>query len=170
MAENANQAREQFLAVLSREPRARLTPLLATSLNPESGLKQAERSAPGGGEQPPKILLVDDHADTLQILSRLLRRVGYGVTTATGVRNALELAAEQRFDLLISDLGLPDGSGLEIMRNAKTLYPLHGIAISGLGTEEDIRLSLEAGFEEHVVKPISFEALRETIQRVVWKR
>lgn len=69
--------------------------------------------------------------------------------------------------MLISDLGLPDGSGLDIMRRVKALYALHGIALSGFGTEEDIRRSLEAGFEEHLIKPVSVNILREAIQRVV---
>ena len=125
------------------------------------------RSGPPRPEKSLKILLVDDHIDTLQAMSKLLRRLGYTVTTATCVRDAVNLAANERFELIISDLGLPDGRGLDLMRQVRRLYSLHGIALSGYGTEEDIRQSLEAGFEEHVIKPASFDTLRETIKRVV---
>ena len=112
-----------------------------------------------------KILLVDDHEATLQTLSRILRRWGYGVETAICVKEALDVAAKKPFDLLISDVGLPDGSGLDIMREVKKRYGLRGIALSGYGTEDDIRQSREAGFDEHLIKPISFTALRSSIQR-----
>lgn len=113
-----------------------------------------------------KILLVDDHVDTLRILTRLLRRWGYTVTTADGVQSALLRAGGEKFDLLISDLGLPDGSGRDIMREVKATSQLRGIALSGYGTDEDIRASLEAGFEEHLTKPVSFQALRMAVQRL----
>ena len=117
-------------------------------------------------EHPRRILLVDDHADTLQILGRLLKKWNYTVETADSVQSALKLAAKQKFDLLISDLGLPDGSGLEIMREVKERYGLRGIALSGFGAEEDIQASRDAGFEEHFVKPVSFPALQSALKRI----
>ena len=114
-------------------------------------------------ERPLKILLVDDHPDTLLTMSKLLRKWGCSIVTADCVQAALEQAARDSFDLLISDLGLPDGSGLDIMRELKHRYALRGIALSGYGTEEDIRQSLEAGFEEHLTKPVSFQDLRRAI-------
>jgi len=131
---------------------------------------EPEPSPPSPGALTPSqqslnILLVDDHVDTLQTLTKLLRRLGYTVATATSVRTALDLAAKESFDLLISDLGLPDGSGLDITRQVRKLYALHGIALSGYGTEEDIRQSQDAGFAEHLIKPVSFAALREAIQQ-----
>ena len=118
-------------------------------------------------EQSRRILLVDDHEATLQTLSRILRRWGYGVETAICVKEALDVAAKKPFDLLISDVGLPDGSGLDIMHEVKERYGLRGIALSGYGTEEDIRQSRDAGFGEHLIKPISFTSLRSAIQRTV---
>ena len=112
-----------------------------------------------------RILLVEDHGDTLQILSRLLRKWGYGVTTASSVQAALDRASEQPFDLIISDLGLPDGSGCELVRQIKGGIP--AIALSGYGTEEDVRCSLDAGFSEHLIKPISFQTLRATVERLL---
>ena len=117
--------------------------------------------------EPRRILLVDDHEDTLNILARLLRRWGYGVTTASSVQSALERASEQHFDLLVSDLGLPDGSGTDIVQALKAHYSLPAIALSGYGTDEDIRASLEAGFIEHLTKPVSFPALRQAVQRLL---
>ncbi|XHR28624.1 MAG: ATP-binding protein [Chthoniobacteraceae bacterium] len=117
-------------------------------------------------ERPRKILLVDDHPDTLSTLAKLLRRWGYEVVTADCVHGALETAAREPFDVLISDLGLTDGSGLEIMRGLRHSDHLRGIAYSGYGTEEDIRKSREAGFEDHLVKPVSFDALRAAVQRI----
>jgi PAS domain S-box-containing protein len=117
-------------------------------------------------ENQQRILLVDDHPDTLQTMAKLLRKWGYTVTTAMSVRGALEQASRESFDLIISDVGLPDGSGLDIMRQVKELYGLRGIALSGYGTDEDIRQSQAAGFEEHLVKPVCFEVLRLTVQRI----
>lgn len=119
------------------------------------------------GQPLSRILLVDDHDDTLRILSRLLQKWGYSVTTAGSVQTALTLAAQQKFDLLISDLGLPDGSGLEIMEQVKSRYGLRGVALSGFGTEEDIQASRDAGFEEHFVKPVSFPDLQRILKRLL---
>jgi len=115
---------------------------------------------------PKKILLVDDHPDTLLTLAKLLRRWGYAVVTANCVQAALELASKERFDLLVSDVGLADGSGLDIMQALKSDYALRGIAFSGYGTEDDIRRSRAAGFEEHLTKPVSAAALRTAVQRI----
>lgn len=118
------------------------------------------------GAQAQRILLVDDHADTLRILSCLLKKWGYTVTSADCVQSALDVAGKERFDLLISDLGLPDGSGWDIMRRLKELYGLHGIAVSGFGSDEDIRNSRQAGFEEHLIKPLNFQTLRTAVHRL----
>lgn len=114
-----------------------------------------------------RILLVEDHADTRRILARLLQKEGGEVTTADSVRSALKCAEARKFDLLLSDLGLPDGSGLEVMREVKARYGLRGIALSGFGTEEDVRASREAGFEEHLTKPLDFTVLRAAVQRLI---
>jgi CheY-like chemotaxis protein len=117
-----------------------------------------------------KILLVEDHADTLRILCRLLEKWGYRVECSDSVAKALDLAARESFDILISDLGLPDGSGLDIMRQTKERYGLRGIALSGFGTDEDLRRSREAGFEEHLTKPVGIEGLRAVLERMLSAR
>jgi DNA-binding response OmpR family regulator len=97
-------------------------------------------------------------------VTRLLRASGFLVEPAASVRAALEAAAREPFDLLISDIGLPDGSGLEVAREVRGRYGVRGIAFSGFGSDEDLQASLEAGFEHHLVKPVDFETLAEVIR------
>jgi signal transduction histidine kinase/ActR/RegA family two-component response regulator len=115
-----------------------------------------------------KILLVEDHADTAEAMAELLRLLGHRVTVAGGVAAALAAAEEEDgLDLVISDLGLPDGSGLDVMRRLSASRRLPGIALSGYGMEDDVRRSLEAGFDRHLTKPVSLQALEATIWQVV---
>ena len=114
-----------------------------------------------------RILLVDDHPDTSTALERLLARRGHIVATAHDMRSALATAEGQRFDLLISDVGLPDGSGLELMTNLHATSGLRGIAISGFGMNGDIEKSLQAGFTEHLVKPVNLEELEAAIEHAM---
>ena len=119
-------------------------------------------------ERPLRILVVEDHLDTLQCLVKLLKKWGHTVATAENVKTAQELTAIQEFDLLVSDLGLPDGSGLDVMRHVKERSAIPGIALSGYGTDEDIRQSRAAGFAEHLVKPVNIAALRTAIHRIAF--
>lgn len=124
----------------------------------------AETAIPGSGARSTKakaldLLLVDDHAQTLHVLSGLLRKRGHTVSTATSVQSALQLLDTAKFDALISDIGLPDGSGCDIIRAAKQQQALPGIAISGFGMEEDLRRSKEAGFDHCLTKPVDFSDL-----------
>jgi PAS domain S-box-containing protein len=122
------------------------------------------------GDRSLRLLLVEDHADTAEAMADLLRDFGFQVTVAGSVTAALAAAegAQGGIDLVVSDLGLPDGSGLDLMRTLSSRYGLRGIALSGYGMEEDIRHSREAGFERHLTKPVSpqtlVEALREAYQ------
>jgi PAS domain S-box-containing protein len=111
-----------------------------------------------------RVLLVDDHEDTLRIMARLLRGLGCTVTTANAVATALKAAERGEFDLLISDIGLPDGSGLDIMRRLKARYNIRGIALSGFGMDKDLLRSQEAGFEQHLTKPVNVQSLRAAIR------
>jgi two-component system CheB/CheR fusion protein len=115
----------------------------------------------------PRLLLVEDHVDTARTLARLLRLAGYRVRTAGTVAEGLAAAAADRFDLLISDLGLPDASGHDLMRQVRALYGTPGIALSGYGMEEDVRQSLEAGFLDHLIKPVNLDHLKAVVERVV---
>jgi two-component system CheB/CheR fusion protein len=114
-----------------------------------------------------RILLVEDHADTAEAIAELLRLQGHRVATAGSVEEALALAGSpEDFDLVVSDLGLPDGNGVELMRELSGRYGLSGIALSGYGMEEDVRQSLEAGFRKHLTKPVNMEALKAALREV----
>ncbi len=117
--------------------------------------------------RPQRILLVEDHADTAAILARLLRRMGHDVLLADSVSAALELAeTEMRdapIDLVLSDLGLPDGTGFDLMRELSSKYGLRGIALSGFGMDSDLAQSTAAGFSRHLIKPIDVATLRATL-------
>jgi CheY-like chemotaxis protein len=113
-----------------------------------------------------RLLLVEDHPDTSRVMTRLLRSLDHDVHAVGDVRAALRTAERQRFDLVISDIGLPDGSGLELMRQLRERYQLKGIALSGYGREDDMRRSREAGFDAHVTKPIDFDSLAAAIADV----
>lgn len=115
--------------------------------------------------RPLRILLVEDHGDTRSVLARLLQSLGYSVRPAGSVSAALELAAAEPFDLLISDIGLPDGTGRDVM-SALRARGIRGIAVSGFGTPQDIQRSLDAGFSSHLTKPIDFNVLEETIAQI----
>ena len=115
-----------------------------------------------------RILLVEDNLDTLRIMARLLARRGHQVATADSICEAIRVAEGAEFDLLISDLGLPDGSGLDLIRRLRETRPdpILGIALSGFGMDEDLRRSRDAGFVEHLVKPVDFHSLETAIQRI----
>ena len=100
-------------------------------------------------------------------MKRMLERRGYQITIAHSAEQAVEKVRTQDFDLLISDIGLPDRSGYELMREVRLNKPLPGIALSGFGSEQDINQAREAGFAEHLTKPINFERLEKTIQSLL---
>jgi len=114
-----------------------------------------------------RVLLVDDHYDTCLGMKRMLERRGYEITVAHSAEQAVEKVRTQEFDLLISDIGLPDHSGYELMREVRLNTRLPGIALSGFGSEQDVNQAKEAGFAEHLTKPINFERLEKTIQSLL---
>jgi len=129
----------------------------------------AGRHEPSPDSEPARalaILLVEDNADTLRVMARLLRGRGHRVATATGVGEALDAeSAGGPFDLVISDIGLPDGSGLDLMRQVRQRSGAKGIALSGYGMDDDLRRSREAGFVAHLTKPIDIHRLEEAIRQ-----
>ncbi len=122
-------------------------------------------------DAPPKaarILLVEDHGDSALMMHMLLEAAGYQVETAGDVRQALDIAASCKIDLLISDLGLPDRSGLDLIRELRFRgSTLKAIALSGFGREDDIRRSKEAGFELHLTKPVDSDTLMRAVGNVI---
>jgi two-component system CheB/CheR fusion protein len=110
-----------------------------------------------------RILLVEDHADTALVMSRLLERMGFQITTADTLQAARARAGEEPFDLLICDIRLPDGSGLDLMREMKSNGGMKAIALSGLEADEDAGKSAEVGFQRHLTKPIDFKTLQQVV-------
>lgn len=111
------------------------------------------------------ILLVEDHEPTRKTLGLLLQRKGYTVVSAGSAEAALEEAARRKFDLVLSDIGLPDSDGFELMKTLAKRYGLKGIALTGYGMESDLQRSAEAGFFAHLTKPINASTLDRTLTR-----
>jgi two-component system CheB/CheR fusion protein len=129
----------------------------------------ASVGSPGGARMAGcRVLLVEDHEGTAQVTARLLRCYGHSVVTAGCVRDAVQAFEANPVDVVISDLGLPDGTGHELLgellRIAKR--PISAIAVSGYGMEHDLLQSAQAGFLEHLVKPINATQLQAAIARI----
>jgi PAS domain S-box-containing protein len=117
-----------------------------------------------------QILLVEDHEDTARVLGRILRNAGFDVSHAGTVGEARTLAGSRPFDLLISDVGLPDGSGLDLMKALRETQGMKGIALSGFGTDDDVTASAAAGFAAHITKPVDWDRLRAEIEKLTTQR
>lgn len=114
-----------------------------------------------------KILLVEDHEDTLRLMARLLRHLGYTVETAANLGDARACAQKQQFQLVISDLGLPDGSGADLMRELCGKQSIKGIALTGFDSADDVDHALNSGFNSHLTKPVDLEKLEAAIRDVI---
>ena len=148
------------------------------TVTPASSVRGASQTAPSLSQTTTtprglRILLVEDHFDTAEQLTRLLKRAGHEVTWAGSVREARELIAakaeqtpQDDFNILISDLGLPDGSGHDLMRDLVGHHPIPGIALSGYGMVDDIRESMAAGFFRHITKPVDWQELKVAIEKL----
>ena len=133
--------------------------------HPPSGSSAASPPPPG---RALRILLVEDDPPSLRVLARLLQQRGHEITTAVTVASALEIGSSPAFDfdLLLSDIGLPDGTGLDLIRQLRALRPVRGIALSGFGLDSDLAKSRSAGFLAHLTKPVNFASLEATIRQV----
>jgi CheY-like chemotaxis protein len=113
-----------------------------------------------------KLLLVEDHADTLTAYARLLERDGHRVIAAPTCTDALEACRRHDFDLIVCDVQLPDGNGWDLLGELRAASPrTPAIALTGFGLPRDFERSREAGFVFHVVKPVSIDALRDAIRQ-----
>jgi PAS domain S-box-containing protein len=113
---------------------------------------------------PMHLLLVEDHPPTALVLSRLLTRFGHRVTSAGSVAEALAAANREKIDFVVSDLGLPDGTGIELMVQLRQQHGLSGIALSGYGMDDDRRRTKEAGFVAHLTKPVNFKEIAHALE------
>jgi PAS domain S-box-containing protein len=127
----------------------------------------APRTGDGEATKCYRVLLVEDHQDTARVLARLLRGIGHEVNTVHTVADAVCAVQKTDFDVLVSDIGLPDGTGIDLIRQIREQYGsrLPAIALTGFGMEEDVLRTKQAGFDEHLSKPVNLMLLEETIQR-----
>ena len=137
------------------------------TISPAETLTAPVRTRDETSRQGLKILLVDDHQDTCAALEKLLVRRGYLVAATHNMRSAMEAAVRNKFDLLISDVALPDGTGMELMMQLRAISNIPGIAISGFGNNGDIERSLQAGFSEHLIKPVRLDTLQAAIEQAL---
>jgi PAS domain S-box-containing protein len=160
VAESAGKDRgATFRVVLKALPRS----AVERDVEPDAGVRGPEATPPSSL----RILVVEDEPATRRLMARLLRGLGHEVTTAGTIAAALEVSEAGGLDLIVSDIGLPDGSGLDLMQRVVSRRgPVPAIALTGYGMEEDIRRSQEAGFTAHLTKPIDFAKLEAMIRQV----
>jgi len=113
-----------------------------------------------------RILVVEDHSDTLQALSRLLSHFGHEISLADGAQNALNIINSKEFDVVLCDIALPDGSGYDVIAEAKRRRPIKAVALTGFSATEDIERGKKAGFDFHLTKPVDFHELRAVLGQI----
>jgi CheY-like chemotaxis protein len=113
-----------------------------------------------------RILVVEDHSDTLEALSRLLSHFGHEISVADRAQNALNIIDSKEFDVVLCDIALPDGSGYDVIAEAKRKRPVKAVALTGFGGTEDIERSKDAGFDFHLTKPVDFHELRAVLGEI----
>ncbi|MEY2585143.1 MAG: hypothetical protein QOD80_1169, partial [Verrucomicrobiota bacterium] len=153
-----------FIVTLATVAAPAETTALPESTQPHAAATAAATPARGAG---PRVLVVDDHVDTCTGMKMMLERRGYRVAVAHTADEAVEKTEQEEFDLVISDIGLPDRSGYELMKELSTTRSLRGIALSGFGMENDVSRARAAGFSEHLTKPINFDRLDEAIRMLL---
>jgi CheY-like chemotaxis protein/anti-sigma regulatory factor (Ser/Thr protein kinase) len=145
--------------------------LLATTARPESKTPPPAAENHRQKMRSRRILLVEDHNQTRTTLARLLASRGHEVATAETVKQARDVARTFAYDLVLSDLGLPDGNGHELMNELRQLRPAcQGIALSGYGMDSDIQQSRSAGFDLHLTKPVDIGALENALHQASQER
>jgi CheY-like chemotaxis protein len=112
-----------------------------------------------------RIFLVDNDIRTLDVMRQHLETMGHQVITADNMEGALNGIPATEFDVLMSDIGLPDGNGWELLRKVQKPKPFYAIAMSGYGSPADIRASAAVGYRDHLVKPLTREKLQEALQK-----
>lgn len=113
-----------------------------------------------------QILVVEDHGETRRVLTGLLGHFGHSISAADNVESALAFLKAKHFDAIVSDLALPDGSGCDVIREAKRRQHLTGVALTANDEEEDIMRGRDAGFDYHLTKPIDFAQLRDVLEHI----
>ena len=111
-----------------------------------------------------RVLLVDDHGDSLEITAKLLRLEGYEVATAGSCREAIQLAQNSRFDVLVTDLGLPDGTGMDLLTEVNSFYNRPGVAMTAHGESWFLEGARNGKFARHLFKPFVFSDLLDAVR------
>ncbi len=109
------------------------------------------------------VLLVEDHTDTRSVLDMLLNRCGYQTVTAKSLKEARTRLEEMSFDIVVTDLSLPDDDGLDLVREAKQTHKLKAIAVTGRTSDEERNRGLKAGVDCYLTKPIDYEQLKQAL-------
>ncbi|WP_057298609.1 response regulator [Pelomonas sp. Root1217] len=117
-----------------------------------------------------RVFIVENHDDTRNTLSMLMVAMGHEVRSVSCMREALDQLPAADADVLVSDIGLPDGDGWELMQRLRLEHPLYAIAMSGYGMAEDRERSLAAGFRYHLVKPMDIEKLEALLAEAARER
>jgi len=115
---------------------------------------------------PFKVLVIEDDEDTAILMTQMLNSMGHSIVKATSVASAVEILIRDKIDLIISDIGLPDGNGVSLIYAVRQFCDVPAIAITGYGTREDVERCLNAGFDKHITKPVVYELLGQTIAEV----
>jgi DNA-binding response OmpR family regulator len=118
---------------------------------------------------PVRILLVEDHADSAFALKRALGQSGHDVILASTVADAKALVSSGPFELILCDIGLPDGTGFDFIRQVRTFCNVPAVALTGFGMESDVKECLDAGFNMHLTKPINLQRLNDVVQTLTAK-
>ena len=113
-----------------------------------------------------RILVVEDHGDTLQALSRLLNHFGHDISIAEDARSARDMINAKEFDVVLCDIALPDGNGYDVIAEAKRKGAVKAVAISGFAARDDVERGREAGFDFHLAKPVDFHELRSVLGQI----
>lgn len=124
-------------------------------------------SASNNGQPACRVLLVEDHTDTATVITLLLKKFGHVVDCAGSVAEGLSKFDGGQYDIVLSDIGLPDGSGVDFIQQLRQRSQVPAVALTGYGMEEDIRRCIDAGFNAHLTKPLNFAELNAVITRLV---
>jgi PAS domain S-box-containing protein len=135
--------------------------------SPAAALAPKPAAAPSSAAPARALLLIEDHAPTRVALERLLVRRNYRVISAGSVAEAQLAVEREQVEMVISDIGLPDGNGYDLMAELRQRYPVKGIALTGYGMESDIARSQRAGFIAHLTKPVTVQALEQALAAMI---
>ena len=136
-----------------------MLPSLESAADATATRVRTNRAGHGGTRKGISILFVEDHQDTAEVMSGILRAQGYEVQTCATVAEAIRLARENNFDLVLSDVGLPDGSGVDLIRAIRLHSSVPAIALTGFGMDQNVASFREAGFNLHLTKPVNLQRL-----------